>query len=49
MLAEMFIIRLEMAARMTGEPKPADRYVPFDKATFGGFKVQRVRPAPPRR
>jgi hypothetical protein len=43
MLAEMFMIWLEMAARTT-EPKPTDRCVPFDKATFTGFKAQRVKP-----
>ena len=43
MLAEIFMIRLEMAAaHMTGEPKATDRHVPFDKATFGGFKAERV-------
>ena len=45
MLAEIFMIRLEAATRMTDRPKPRCLHVPFDKATFGGFKSERVRPA----
>lgn len=48
MLAEMFMLRLEAATHVTGEPKQTSRYVPFDKVTFGGFKAQRAKPAPAR-
>jgi hypothetical protein len=48
MLAEILMLRLEMA-RATDEPSAAvSRFVPFNSALFTGFKVRNVRRDPAR-
>jgi len=46
MLAEIFMIRLEVTARTVAGPTPAGRFVPFNKITFGEFREQRIKAAP---
>jgi hypothetical protein len=43
MLAEMFMIRLEAVTRIAERPQQRSVHVPFDVASFGGFKSERVR------
>ena len=44
MLAEAFILKLEMTLRAAIEPATAgSAYVPFNPATFTGFKTRGVK------
>ena len=43
MLAETFMIRMEVTARTVAKATPISRFVPFDQTTFGGFRVQRTK------
>jgi hypothetical protein len=43
MLAEMFMIRLEAVTHKVERPQQNPRHVPFDRASFDGFKSERVR------
>jgi hypothetical protein len=41
MLAEIFMLKLEMASRASNEiTTTASHHVPFNRATFEGFKVR---------
>jgi hypothetical protein len=44
MLAEIFMLKLEMALRATNETTTAaSHHVPFNRAAFDGFKVREGR------
>jgi hypothetical protein len=42
MLAEMFMLKVEAAARLADQPKQTSPHIAFDKATFAGFKSERI-------